>query len=293
MTDEHGVVAAHPDLTGEGPLWHPDDHCLYWVDIPDGELFRYDPEADRHECCYRRDGPIGGFTVQSDGSLLLFEEGGRIESWDDGVVGTIHERIEGEEGSRFNDVIADPQGRVFCGTMPIDGRLGRLYRVDPDGTVHELADEVNLPNGMGFSPDRQSLYLTESYARRILRYEYDEATGALTSPDTFVTVPDGEGEGVPDGLTVDAAGCVWSARWDGGCLVRYDPSGTELRRVSFPARKLTSLAFGGRTYLDAYVTSARPIEASESGEGDAAGALFRTDLGVRGVPEFSSEVVTE
>lgn len=292
MPDEKKVVTEHPDVTGEGPVWHPDHNCLYWVDIPDGELFRYTPRTTRVECCYSRNGPIGGFTIQDKGSLLLFEEDGRIESWDNGNVVTVNDRIAGEEGSRFNDVVADPRGRVFCGTMPSDESPGSLYRVDTDGTVTELLDDVDLPNGMGFSPDRQTLYLTESYARRILRYEYIESTGALSDAETFVTVPNDEDEGVPDGLTVDAAGCVWSARWDGRCLVRYDPSGTELHRAWFPARKLTSVTFGGRTYCDAFVTSARPNGSTTPDDGERAGALFRTDLGVRGVPEFYSRVAT-
>jgi len=97
-----------------------------------------------------------------------------------------------------------------------------------------------------------------------------------------------ENEGVPDGMTVDAEGYVWSARWDGGCLVRYAPDGTEERRIHFPAKKVSSVIFGGEDYTDMYVTTAGGNNKAEEGEG--AGALFRINLGIKGVPEFASRI---
>jgi D-xylonolactonase len=290
------VVADTECHTGEGPLWHPDEGRLYWCDIPRGRLFRYDPRTDTHERCYEADGPIGGFTIQSDGALLLFGARGRVWTWDDGVTDTVVESVDGEAGSRFNDVIADPEGRVFCGTMPTDDRAGRLYRLDTDGSVVELRDDVGLPNGLGFTPDRGSLYFTDSERTEVLRYDYDAATGEIRDPETVVDLS-GEA-GIPDGMTVDREGNVWSARWDGGCLVGYRPDGREFRRVEFPARKVSSVTFGGGEYRDAYVTTALgPAPASGEGtpgtraeEGGGAGATFRVDLGVRGVAEFRSGV---
>lgn len=278
--------------TGEGPIWHPDEDVLYWVDIPAGRLFRYDPETDDHELVYERDGAIGGFTVQEDGSLLLFEEKGRIERWDDGETTTVVEEIDGEQDSRFNDVIADPAGRVFCGTMPTDDHPGRLYRLELDGTVTEVLEEVALPNGLGFTPDREQLYFTESQAHSIYRFDYDESDGSITNREVFVDVSDEEG--VPDGMTVNADGDVWSARWDGHCLVRYSPDGVEQERIEFPARKVSCITFGGEDYTDAYVTTALgPGEGgkgSRDDEGEGAGALFRVPDLDEGVPEFRSNV---
>lgn len=296
MTQLERIADTHTE-TGEGPLWHPDERRLYWVDIPEGRLFRYDPASDEYEIAYERDGAIGGATVQADGSLLLFEEAGRIERWTDRGPEPVVESIDGEEDSRFNDVIADPRGRVFCGTMPTEDRPGRLYRLGTDGSLAELRDDVALPNGLGFAPDREHLYFTESEANRILRYAYDEETGAIADPEPFVE----GGAGVPDGMTVDAAGYVWSARWDGGRLVRYDPNGEEVDRVEFPARKVSSVAFGGLSYSAAYVTTAlapasaggEPSPGEREREGGGAGALFRVDLGVRGTPEFYSRVGLE
>lgn len=279
-------IADYRCHTGEGPLWHPDEERLYWVDIPNGRLFRYEPTEDDHEECHATD-VLGGFTIQDDGSLLLFEDGGRIERWDGTGTTTVVDGIDGEGDSRFNDVVADPRGRVFCGTMPTDDRPGRLYRLDTDGSVSRVLDEVGLPNGMGFTPDRRRFYVTDSGAERIDRFAYDEATGAIADPEPFLDLSDEAG--VPDGMTVDAEGYVWSARWDGSCLVRYDPTGDEVARIEFPARKVSSVTFGGPDYADAYVTTAL-TDGSREEEGDGAGALFRFAPDVLGVPEFRSRV---
>ena len=120
----------------------------------------------------------------------------------------------------------------------------------------------------------------------IYLFDYDRDTGDISNPRAFVQVP--EGEGVPDGMTVDAEGYVWSARWGSGCLVRYAPDGTEVLRINFPAKKVSSVTFGGEDYTDIYVTTAGGNDKEREGPG--AGALFRLNLGIRGLPEFPSRV---
>jgi D-xylonolactonase len=277
--------------TGEGPIWHPDERALYWVDIPEGRLYRYDPHAG-NELVYERDGTIGGVTVQDDGALLLFADGGTVVSWNGDATETVVDGIEGERDARFNDVIADPRGRVFCGSMPTPERDGRLYRLDRDGTVTRVLDGVEIPNGMAFTPDRSAMYFAETEADRIHRFAYDEETGELSDRATLVDTSDVDG--YPDGLTIDAAGTIWVAFWNGNRIARYARDGTERRRVGFPARKVSSIVFGGVDYADAYVTTALgPGEGepeTRADEGDWAGSLFRIDLGVRGVAPFRSRI---
>jgi sugar lactone lactonase YvrE len=272
--------------TGENPLWHPLERCLYWTDITRGRLFRYHPEAKRSEPCYRGE-PVGGFTIQADGALLLFMARGAIAEWRGGKMRYIIEEIPEERAGRFNDVIADPAGRVFCGTMPTPSHPGRLYRLDPDGSLHRLLEGVGIPNGMGFTPDRRGLYFTDSSARHIYLFDYDGRTGAIANRRVWLQTP--EAAGVPDGMTVDAQGGVWSARWNGSALYRYSPDGIEDQRVEFPARKVSSAAFGGDGLQDLYVTTAL-AGGSRAEEGPGAGALFRLRPGIRGVPEFFSRV---
>jgi sugar lactone lactonase YvrE len=272
----------------EGPLWHPAEQRLYWIDIPAGHLFRYDPATHTSEQIYAGE-PIGGVTVQVDGSLLLFQARGAIARWHDGKITPLIDQLEEERESRFNDVIADPSGRVFCGTMPTPDRLGRLYRLDPDGSLTKLLDGIGVSNGMGFTPDHKQLYYTDSPARKIYLFDYDQQTGALSNQRIHITTP--ESEGVPDGMTVDAAGYLWSARWDGGHLFRYAPDGTEVLRIPFPAKKVTSVMFGGADYTDIYITTAGGNNRAEEGSG--AGAVFHLNLGIQGVPEFFSNILVD
>ena len=279
------LIADYECDTGEGPLWHPDEKRLYWVDIPAGRIFCYDPATGTHEQCYEGE-VIGGFTIQSDGALLLFMAKGAVKIWREDGLTTIIDEIPDERDSRFNDVIADPAGRVFCGTMATKDRLGRLYRLDLDGTLTKVLDGIGCSNGIGFTPDRKQMYYTDSRKQEIYLFDYDRDTGAITNQRLFAQTP--EGEGVPDGMTVDAEGYVWSARWDGSCLVRYAPDGTEDRRIPFPAKKVSSAIFGGEDYTDIYVTTAGGNNKEEEGSG--AGALFRINLGIQGVPEFPSRI---
>ncbi|MFO8007178.1 MAG: SMP-30/gluconolactonase/LRE family protein [Candidatus Brocadiia bacterium] len=279
------LIADYECVTGEGPLWHPDEQQLYWVDIPTGRMFRYCPATGLHEQCYEGR-PIGGFTLQRDGALLLFMDRGTVATWRDGEVEVIIEEVPEERETRFNDVIADPEGRVFCGTMPTKDRLGRLYRLDPDGTLTVLLHDIGCSNGMGFTPDGSGMYYTDSGQREIYLFDYERPTGRLSNRRVFVRTPDDEG--VPDGMAVDAEGCVWSARWDGGCVARYSPEGEEVGRIEFPARKVSCVTFGGEGYGDMYVTTAGGTD--KAANGPAAGALFRVDAGVAGVPEFRSRV---
>jgi D-xylonolactonase len=282
---EPELIADYHCVCGEGPLWHPFEKRVYWTDIDTGRMFWFDPATGHHEQCYEGE-QVGGFTVQADGALLLFMARGAVSVWRDGHLSPVMEEIPDERETRFNDVIADPRGRVFCGTMPTAERLGRLYRLDPDGSLHRLLEGIACSNGMGFTPDRKQMYYTDSERYEIYRFEYDEETGGICNRRVFATNP--PEEGLPDGMTVDAEGHVWSARWDGGCVVRYAPDGSEERRIAFPARKVSSITFGGEHCRDIYVTTAGGDNKAQEGAG--AGALFRVRAGVQGVPEFLSRV---
>lgn len=282
---EPELIADYACTVGEGPLWHPQEQKVYWVDIMTGRMFRYDPANGQHEQCY--DGEvIGGFTIQEDGALLLFMARGAVKIWRDGKLETIIEEIPDERETRFNDVFADPAGRVYCGTMATKDRLGRLYRLDPDRTLTLLLEGIGVSNGMGLTTDRKQLYYTDSGAKKIYLFDYDQATGAITNQRVFLDSTDQEG--VPDGMTVDADGNVWSARWDGYRLTQYAPDGSELQRIMFPAKKVSSVVFGGPDYRDMYVTTAGGNNKAENGA--SAGALYRLRLGVQGVPEFPSKI---
>jgi len=283
------LVAEQPCTVGEGPLWHPDEAALYWVDIPAGDLYRYDPSTEAHERVFTAEQAIGGYTIQRDGSLLLFEGGGAIQRWEagNGIVETLYAGLDAERESRFNDVVADPAGRVFAGTMPTGDRLGRLYRLDRDGSLTVVDDGHDIPNGMDFSRDRSTMYLAVSDDFVIYAYDYDEETGELTNRRPFVDTSDASG--VPDGLTVDAADHVWCARWDDHAVDRYTPAGDHDRRIEVPPPKASSIAFGGPEYEDLYVTTAIG-EGADADDHPEAGSVYRVRVGVTGVSEYRSTI---
>lgn len=281
------LIAQTACQTGENPLWHPDERAVYWTDIPGGLIYRQAWGESRYDVVYSGD-VVGGFTLQEDGALLLFGAGGKIQRLKDGQISTVLPNIVPELSTRFNDVIADPMGRVFCGTMPTKARNGRLYRLDTDMTLTQAVDHIGISNGLGFTPDRKQVYYTDSEPARIIyRFSYDAQTGALTNQENWKVFT--EGDAVPDGLTVDAEGCIWSAQWDGGCVIRFDPDGREITRIHVPnAIKVSNVTFGGDDYATMILTTAGGDDKGSNGMN--AGALFAVDAGVKGVPEFRSKI---
>jgi sugar lactone lactonase YvrE len=282
------LVADYGCMVGENPLWNPIEKKLYWVDIPVGRIYRYDPVTEKSEIFFSG-AATGGFTFQKDGSLLLFMEKGAIGILRDNCLDMIYESLPGEEDSRFNDVIADPMGGVYCGTMPSKSHLASLYHLEKDGKISKALQNVHLSNGLAFSRDQKRMYYVDSPIRTVYRFDYDKDSGKLSNQSVFIVTP--EDEGVPDGMTVDAMGCVWIAKWDGGCVVRYTPEGAEERRIEFPAARCASLSFGGEDYGDIYMTAAGGENKEIYGPG--AGALFKVDMRgckIYGVPEYMSDV---
>lgn len=265
----------------EGPLWHPRHAQLYWTDIPKGELFRYDPATGRHERCYSGK-VVGGFTFNRDDSIVLF----RVKDvcWIDfqqRQLGVQKIMLPGAE--RFNDVIAAPDGSVFAGTAGKTGESGGLYHLRLDGTVRHLFSGTGFANGMAFSPDLSVLYWTCSTRRKIYAFDYREGEVVVDSRRVFYDAP--ESEGIPDGLTIDREGNLWSARWDGFQVVVIDPAGKKLDAFSLPRARISSACFGGPKFDRLYVTAA----AADTPEKNADECLYEMKgNGLHGPEEFFS-----
>ncbi|HUW81504.1 MAG TPA: SMP-30/gluconolactonase/LRE family protein [Phycisphaerae bacterium] len=285
MSAKHQVemVANYHCRCGEGPLWDERRQVLFWTDIPAGRLFRYDRVSDRHEPIYQGE-PVGGFTLQEDGSLLLFGADRISRMGDDGRVEVLIDGIDAEM-DRFNDVIADPQGRVYAGTMADNPQRGGLFRVDTDGSVRCLFRGTGCSNGMGFTPDRRGFYWTCSTTRRIFRFDYEEDTGDLANRVELITLS--EAEATPDGMTLDAEGNIWSARWGGFGVYKFSPTGQQLEKIELPVEKVSSVMFGGADLDELYLTTAGGADDSDTPDG----ALFRVKLDVKGVVEFRSHML--
>lgn len=278
-------IANYHCICGECPRWDAEREALYWIDIPAGKFYRYLPKTGKHECLHCGD-PIGGYTLQADGSLLLFQVNRITRLHLDGRTEKVKKNID-EDMERFNDVVADPKGRVFAGTIGREDGKGGLYRIDPDGTVTVLFKGTRVSNGMGFSPNRKTFYWTCSSTRQIFQFDYDEETGEIGNQRLFVAVA--KEDGIPDGLAVDRDGAVWSARWNGHAVHKYSPEGKELGVIKLPVPAVSSLTFGGKECNELYVTTAHANETP----GPAEGSLYRIRVPFRGQPEYRSRVLMD
>lgn len=283
------LIADYACHVGENPIWHSDQQFLYWLDIPQGKIYRFDPRTERSDLFFEG-GVIGGMTIQQNGDLLLFMESGRISLLKDGRLISVIDKLTYEADKRFNDVIATPAGRVFCGTMHNkDGGMGSLYRLNYDRTITEIIAGVGIANGMGFSPGLDWFYFTDSNpAKTIYRYQFNHENE--TFKDETVLSHLQEAHGLPDGLVIDAEGYLWSARWDGGKVIRFDPSGEIDHEIEIPgAKQVASVTFGGLDFCDMYVTTAGGSNKEKNGKN--AGALFRIRFKeIRGLPEYRSKI---
>ena len=278
------IVTRHPDLVGECPVWDRSRRAPLWTDNRSQRVYSYTPASGQIETVV--DGHAAyAFTLQQDGSLLLFLNNTRVALATGDNVETVVDGFPGEEHTRFNDVLVDRMGRVICGVLPTEGvSSGSLYSLSPGGETTKLHEGLTLPNGMAFSPDDQLLYVADTRANRILVFDYDLASGQIENERTFATFF-GDDDGAPDGVTVDSEGGVWVAAPGSWSVSRYEPSGTLDRRVSLNARKPTSVGFGGDDMTTLYVTSSSRETAPGEELGPAAGALFAFPSGVSGTPE--------
>lgn len=269
---------------GEGSVWDREEGCLYWVDIYENKVFRFEPQR-RANLAYDVGKNVGTVVVAGDGSLVVAL---RDElAWLDPKTGRLHPLARPgapSPGIRFNDGKCDPEGRFWVGTMVEQGRAGGgvLYCVEPDLTISVKLRELTISNGLCWHGT--AFYHIDTPAKQVRRFDYDPLTGAIAQPS--VVADFSEAAGSPDGMCLDEQGMLWVALWGGGAVVRIDPaSGRELCRVEVPATNVTSCAFGGDALDELYITTAR-IGLSETALAaePLAGSLFRIRVPFRGVP---------
>ncbi len=268
---------------GEGPLWHPEQGLLYWVDI-EGECFqRFSLEIGTLETIPVGQ-PVGCLAFRKSGGLVLALRDG-LAFWDpeSKTMEIIQDPEADRENSRFNDGRVDVKGRFWAGTLG-DDQGSSLYRLDPDGSIQIMESRIGISNGLGWSPDNSVMYFTDSPTGTIYQYDFDPEYGSISNPRVFVQVP--PEDGFPDGLAVDSQGFVWSAHWDGWRISRYDPDGAIERMVYLPVQRPTSCAFGGPDLDQLFITSAwTGLSPAERQEQPLAGDLFLLPVDVEGQKE--------
>ena len=277
---------------GEGPVWSSEEQALYWVDIESNRFYRMNPTTGKYEV-FDVGVPVGVLALRASGGLIMATKKG-FAFWDQQK--GLHFIADPEAlklHTRFNDGAVDRRGRFWAGTMcglpqMCEVPEGSLYRLDPDGSIHTMETGLMISNGIGWSPDNTLMYLTDSPRHMIYVYDFDAATGAIANRRPFISTLDEEG--MPDGLTVDSDGFIWSVRWGGWKVTRYDPTGKVEREVRLPVQYPTSCAFGGEHLDELYITSAWTvlIEGRKQQQ-PYAGDLFRVKMDIQGLeqPNFA------
>lgn len=282
------VLAARATL-GEGACWFAGEHRLYWVDILEREVHRFDPATGLDEV---RKAPCHVSMVQptTRGDLVLATRDGIARmDFDSGRFSVLCDPEANIPGNRFNDGKPDPRGRLFAGTIAYDGsdQKAALWRIGPDLSFTKLVDHVGNSNGLGWSPDQKTFYWTDTKTGCVFAFDYDANSGEIANRRVAVEVEKALGR--PDGLTVDAEGFLWTALWAGHGVARWNPAtGERVAMVECPAANCTCPAFGGSNLDVLYFTTAQKgrDEAEASPEPEA-GNVFAARVGVEGLPSFA------
>lgn len=282
-------ISVEPAILGEGPCWHQEEQVLYWIDIYGKQIRRFDPEANCHQH-WQLSEMIGTVAPRASGGLLIALENGL--AFFDPSTGSLERlpAIDEHAETRFNDGKCDPHGRFWVGTMDNiqEARpMGRLYRVDHDGTVNQMDEGIVISNGLAWSPDGTTMYYIDSPTKNVFAYDYDGATGDIANKRVAFTLNDEQG--YPDGMTIDNEGMIWLAHWAGQRVCRWDPtSGTVLETIATPAPHTSCCCFGGPDLTQLYVTTARKgLSAEQLDASPLSGHLFRLETNIVGAPTYS------
>jgi sugar lactone lactonase YvrE len=286
MPEAPEQLVASQNEVGETPMWIPEEKALYWIDSEGPRVYRWDQSGERRT--YDPGFPITALLRRAAGGWVAAAKDG-LYTWnhDTGESRFLCNPMEGQPDLRFNDAIIDRQGRLLAGTMnqrDLEAPDGALYRIDPDGSSQELDTGLAVANGIGLSPDGETVYVTDMFHGRILAYDYDTKAGKVDNRRIFATVPGDQG--LPDGLIVDAEGFVWSAHWAGWRVTRYTPGGEIERQISLPTANVTCMAFGGEDLNELFITTAWFMLSEEDRNAQPmAGDLFRIVTDVKGLVE--------
>jgi sugar lactone lactonase YvrE len=276
---------------GEGPTWDRAGRRLLWVDIVRAEVHAFDPASGADGLLIRTDSHVGAAKPRAGGGIVANLRDGIGCYEPDGTFRMLADLAV--PGVRGNDAAVAPDGSLWAGTMRYDKAPGGgcLYHVGPDGAVTTVLDDVTISNGIGWSGDGRRMYYIDTPTSRIDVFDVDLDAGGrggahVRDRRVFVDVSHRGHPASPDGLTVDADGCVWAALWGAGRVHRYTPDGRLDRVVEVPAPKTTACAFGGPDLRDLYITTARSDDPDIEPPPDdgLAGALFVLPDAGQGVP---------
>lgn len=279
--------------TGESPVWVAAEQALYWVNIPARQLCRWEAASGQTRQWTAPEMIACVAPNQAGGWIAGLETGlFHLTPQADGSMGCapLTTVAHAQPGMRFNDGRCDRQGRFIAGTMVMNmglaARSGVVYSYLNNSTLRSLVSDLITPNGLAFSPDGSTMYLSDSHpaVQTIWAFDYDTTTGTPTNRRVFVDMNPLPGR--PDGAAIDQDGCYWICGNDAGLIHRFTPEGRLDKSLAVPVKKPAMCAFGGAQLDTLYVTSIRPDHIDLSDQ-PLAGGVFALNPGTRGLPEPS------
>jgi len=274
---------------GEGTLWDASKQVLYWVDIYNHRVHQFEP-ATGCDVVFEVGNEVGCVGLAGSDRLILgLRDQIALLDLQSGNITPLISIEADNPKTRLNDGKCDPAGRFWVGSMSeLEEPEGRLYRYDPDGALHVMETGLTISNGLGWSPDQRLFYLTDTPKQTIYVYDYDVNTGAIANRRVLIDLS--HESFFPDGLTIDSQGYIWSAMWNGWCVIRFDPDGKEVMRVPLPVPCATNCTFGGADLTQLYITTASVgLSQAEIQAGFYSGDVFRLQTDVTGLPAFVFE----
>ncbi len=279
---EARVATDESYFLAEGPMWDSARSRVVWVDIMEGRVLTGRLHSDGTiRVLERVEVPdiAAAATVADDGRMLIAGAHRLYVRELDGSL-TAGPQVVAGTGRRFNDGKPDPRGLFVAGTKSA-AEQESLLRFEEDGSVTPVDGDLAMSNGLGWSPDGRLLYSVDTLRGRVHVRDYDPETGAIGPRKTFLTVQDG----LPDGLAVDAEGCVWLALWGGARVVRCAPDGEIVGHVELPTPHVSSVAFVGPDLGTLVITTAREgLSDARLRAHSFAGRMFTARPGIHGAP---------
>jgi sugar lactone lactonase YvrE len=266
---------------------------LYWCDIPGHVLNRFDPKSGEHKA-WPFDSDVACCAPLMEGGLLLALRSGivRFDTRTGKTQPLLEEPPYDPATERFNDGKADPQGRLWVGTIhePREPKAA-LYRY-ADGKLDKMADKITVSNGLAWSPDARTMYWSDTKAHKVYAFDFERAGGAISNQRVFAQFPVKAADqdlasygGRPDGAAVDVEGHYWCAMFEGARLLRFAPDGTLVQEFRLPVRCPTMPCFGGADLKTLYITTAREKRpADELAREPLAGCVLQLRVEVPGLP---------
>lgn len=267
------VLSARARL-GECPVWDAAQQQLYWIDIYNHRVHQFNPATGSDR--YFETGDLVGAIALAGTERLLLALRDRLAALDTttGQITSLCSIDFAYPNNRLNDGKCDPQGRFWVGSISDTAGQASLYRYDLDGSLHLMETGLTISNGLGWSPDGATFYLTDSPQRQIYAYDFEPNSGSISNRRVLIDL--GEEAVEPDGLTIDQQGNIWSALWDGWRVVCFSAvTGQEILRLELPVQRPTCVTFGGPNLSDLYITSASVgLSQKQIQQGFWAGDLF-------------------